>query len=99
MGNYASECRLGSFQDADIAGETNDSTSTPGGMLCFFGSDTFVPINWSCKKQTAVSHSSTEAKIISFDDGVRLKGIPPLNLWDLVVDMLRSSRRLDSFGE
>ena len=37
-----------------------------------FGSHTFVPISWMCKKQTAVSHSSTESEIISLDTGLRL---------------------------
>ena len=32
-----------------------------------FGSHTFVPISWMCKKQTAVSRSSTESEIISLD--------------------------------
>ena len=35
--------------------------------LCVFRSHTFVPISWMCKKQTAVSHSSTESEIISLD--------------------------------
>ena len=38
-----------------------------------------------CKKQTAVSHSSTESQIISLDAGLRLDGIPALDLWDLIV--------------
>ena len=42
----------------------------------FFGSHTFVPISWMCKKQTAVSHSSTESEIISLDTGLRLDGLP-----------------------
>ena len=33
----------------------------------FFGSHTFVPISWMCKKQTSVSHSSTESEIISLN--------------------------------
>ena len=41
----------------------------------FFGSHTFVPISWMCKKQTSVSHSSTESDIISLDAGLRLDGI------------------------
>ena len=48
------------------------SKSTSGGTLCIFGSHTFVPISWMCKKQTSVSHSSTEAEIFSrcrFTDG------------------------------
>ena len=37
-----------------------------------------------CKKQTAVSHSSTESEIISLDAGLRLDGITALDLWDLI---------------
>ena len=33
-----------------------------------------------CKKQTSVSHSSTEAEIISLDAGLRMDGIPALSL-------------------
>ena len=46
-------------------------SSTSGGTLCIFGSHTFVPISWRCKKQTSVSHSSTESEIISF--GCKIK--------------------------
>ena len=53
-----------------------------------FGSHTFVPISWMCKKQTSVSHSSTESEIISLDAGLRLFGIPALDLWDLIVFVL-----------
>ena len=35
----------------------------------FFESHTFVPKSWMCKKQTAVSHRSTESEIISLDAG------------------------------
>ena len=62
--NTAKQCRLGLFQDSDFAGDL-DSKSTSGGTLCIFGSHTFVPISWMCKKQTSVSHSSTESEIIS----------------------------------
>ena len=54
----------------------------------FFGSHTFVPISWMCKKQTSVSHSSTESEIISLDAGLRLDGIPALDFWDLIVLVL-----------
>ena len=54
----------------------------------FFGSHTFVPVSWLCKKQTAVSHSSTESEIISLETGLRLDGLPALELWDLIVSVL-----------
>ena len=88
VGNTARQCRLGLFQDSDFAGDLEDSKSTSGGTLCVFGRHTFVPISWMCKKQTSVSHSSTESEIISSDAGLRLDGIPALDLWDLIVSVL-----------
>ena len=55
-----------------------------------FGSHTFVPTCWMCKKQTSVSHSSTEVEIISLDAGSRMDGIPALTLWDLVIEVFHS---------
>ena len=55
-----------------------------------FGSQTFVPTSWMCKKQTSVSHSSTEADIISLDAGLSMDGIPALDLWDLVIEVFHS---------
>ena len=49
---------------------------------------TFVPVPCVCKKQTAVSHSRTEAEIISLGTGLRMGGIPALNYWDTVVQLL-----------
>ena len=80
MGNTAQQCRLGLFQDSDSAGDLEDSKSTSGRILCIFGRHTFVPISWMWKKQTSVSHSSTEAEIISLDAGLRTDGIPALSL-------------------
>ena len=87
-GNTAKQCRLGLFQDSDFAGDLEDSKSTSGGTVCIFGSHTFVPKSWMCKKQTAVSHSSTESEIISLDTGLRLDGLLALELWDLIVSVL-----------
>ena len=91
VGNTAKQCRLGLFQDSGFAGCLEDSKSTSGGTLCIFGSHTFVPISWMCKKQTSVSHSSTESEIISLDAGLRMDGIPALDLWDLIVTVLHGN--------
>ena len=100
VGNTAKQCRLGLFQVSDFAGDLEDSKSTSGGTLCIYGSHTFVPISWMCKKQTAVSHSSTESEIISLDTGLRLDGLPALELWDLIVSVLGSvSRVSDRSGQ
>ena len=89
--NTAKQCRLGLFQDSDFAGDLEDSKFTSGGTLCIFGSHTFVPRSWMCNKQTSVSHSSTESEIIPLDAGLRLDGIPALDLWDLIVTVLHGN--------
>ena len=49
-----------------------------------------MPVSWTCKKQTSVSHSSTEAEIISLGPGLRMEGIPALTYCDLVIEIFRS---------
>ena len=58
--------------------------------MCVFGSHTLVPISWMCKKQTAVSHSSTESEIISLDTGLRSDGLLALEVWDLIFSVFGS---------
>ena len=87
----AKQCRLGLFQDSDFAGDLEDSKSSFGGTLCIFGCHTFLPISWMCKKQTSVSHSSTDSEIISLDAGLRMDGIPALDVWDLIVTVLQGN--------
>ena len=100
MVKTAKQCRLGLFQDSDCAGDLEDPKSTSEGTLCIFGSHTFVPRSWMCKNQTAVSHSSTESEIISLDTGLRLDGLPALELWDLIVSVFGNvSRVSDRSGQ
>ena len=42
------------FKTPIFVGDLEDSKSTSGGTLCIFGSHTFVPIIWMCKKKTSV---------------------------------------------
>ena len=55
------------------------------------GPNTFAPLTWICKKQGAVSHSSTEAEIVALDAGTRMEGIPCLMLWQQVISMYKSN--------
>ena len=92
VGNTAKQCRLGLFQDSDFAGDLEDSKSTSGGTLCIFGAHMFQEVG--CKKQTSDSHSSTESQIISLDKGLRLDGLPALELWDLIISVLGNISRV-----
>ena len=40
-----------------------------------------MPSSRAFKKQTVVTHSSSEAEIISLDAGLRMEGIPAMSLW------------------
>ena len=73
-----------------LSSAESETISLDAGLLCIFGSHTFVPSSWMCKKQTSVSHSSTEAEIISLDAGLRIDGIPALTHWDLVIEVFHS---------
>ena len=47
------------------------------------------------KKQTAVSHSSTESVVISIGAGLRMDGSSALDLWDLVIEVLHPSTKVE----
>ena len=51
-----------------------------------------------CEQQTAISHSSAEAEVISLDVGLRMEGIPALVLWDQLLEVLapKASSRIKS---
>ena len=44
-----------------------------------------------CKKQSSLSQSSTESESISLDAGLRMDGLPALDLWDILIEVLRST--------
>ena len=91
VGNTAQQFRLGLFQDSDFVEDLEDSKSASGGNLCILGSRPFAPTSWTCKKQTSVSHSSTKAEVTSLNAGLRMDGVPALELWDSVIEVFHSS--------
>ena len=51
------------------------------GNMCIFGSRMFVPISWSF----------AESEVIPLGAGLRMDGIPTLDLWDMGIEVLHSS--------
>ena len=95
LSNTDQQCRLGLFQDSDLTGDLEDTKSISGGTLCIFWKSYICSNKLDvCKKQTAFSHSSTESEIISSDFGLRLDGLPALELWDLIVSVLGNVSRV-----
>ena len=71
--------------------------------MVLVGPNTFVPLTWMCKKQTAVSHSSIESEIVALDTSIRVEGIPALGMFDCVLDVLspmagQSKKTLEAFN-
>jgi hypothetical protein len=56
------------------------------------GPNTFAPVTASCKKQTCVSHSSTESEIVAAEQGIRTEGLQALAFWELVTELLRTDQ-------
>ena len=98
VGDYPKNCWLALFCDASFAGDLEDSKSTNGAYLCIVGPRTFVPVSWLCKRQTAVSHSSSEAEIIALDAGLRMEGIPALLLWETILKVFELGSKQSFYG-
>ena len=49
-----------------------------------------MPISWVYKKLTSISHSSSEAEVISLDASLREDGIPAHDLQDSVIEVFHA---------
>ena len=78
------EVSLQLFVDADFAGSRDDAKSTSGGFLELTGPNTFFPLVWSSKKQSATSKSTAETELVSLNYHLYDEGIPMLDLWQVI---------------
>ncbi len=85
VGNSLNEVQPHLFADADFAGCATTQRSTSGLHLCIRGSKTCFPIAGQSKRQGCVSHSTPEAEIVAADFGLRLSGLPALDLWHVLL--------------
>jgi len=92
VGNHVEECYLAAFTDASHADDAHDSKSTTGGVMAIVGPKTFVPLVAICKKQTAVSHSSTEAEMIALETLLRTEALPALAFWQVIYELYASTQ-------
>ena len=67
-----------------FAGSREDTKSTSGGFLALVGENTFFPLSWSSRKQTATSKSTAESEMVSLSNNLFDEGIPMLNLWQTI---------------
>ena len=76
MGDSPGDLKLSLYTDADHASDVEHAHSTSGMLLCLEGEQTFWPLCWGSRKQTATSRSTTEAEIISLSSGVFGEALP-----------------------
>ena len=76
MGDAFEDLHLSLYTDADHSGDVDHAQSTSGMILCLEGENTYWPLAWSSKKQTATSRSTTEAEIMSLSSGVFGEALP-----------------------
>ena len=92
VGDNPEQCKIMLFSDADFAGDLQTSKSTSGAFIAVVGNHTFAPINAICKRQSVVSHSSTESEIVALDFALRSEGLPLITFWEIVTDILGPRR-------
>ena len=78
------DLRLGLYTDADHSSEMEHTKSTSGSLLVLEGPNSWWPLSWASKKQTATSRSTTEAEIISLASGLFGEALPMQELAELV---------------
>ena len=82
------------FKTPILQGDLEDSKSTSGGTLCVFGSHTFVPISWMCKKQTFSFAQFNRIRNHFFRCRIEVGWYHlKLDLWDLIVAVLGNTNQ------
>ena len=64
-----------------LSGTFDTSRSTSGGFGEIVGNNTFFPLDWYSKRQTATAHSTTEAELVSASKMLRESLVPLQSLW------------------
>ncbi|MDE0839965.1 MAG: Ty1/Copia family ribonuclease HI, partial [Kiritimatiellae bacterium] len=83
-GDDMKDCKLVMYTDADFAGCTRTQRSTSGIVIMLIGPNTKMMLSAISKRQSAVSHCTTEAEMIATALGLRAEAIPFQILWDIL---------------
>ena len=73
------------YPDADLAGTFDSTKATSGGFVELAGLNTFFPLDWYSKRQTATAHSTSEAELLSASKMLREHAVPLQNLWKIML--------------
>ena len=73
------------FVDADFCGDNDTTKSSSGGWLVLAGPNSWFPLCWINRKQTATSRSTTESEIIALAKALFDEALPMLTLFDMLL--------------
>ena len=76
---------LHAYPDADLCGTFDTTRATSGGFVELIGLNTFFPLDWFSKRQSATGHSTTEAELVAASKMLRESLIPIQSLWSLLL--------------
>ena len=76
---------LHAYPDADLCGTFDTSRATSGGFVELIGVKSFFPLDWFSKRQSATSHSTTEAELVAASKMLRESLVPLQSLWSLML--------------
>ena len=82
VGDSSKDLTLWLYTDADFASDKSDSKSVSGVFCALAGPTTFFPLCALSKKQSCVSHSTTESEMVAADLGLRTEALPFMTLFD-----------------
>ena len=74
------------YMHADHCSAQEDTKSSSGMFLCLEGPNSFWPLSWASRKQTATARSTTEAEMISLGSGLFAEAIPMQEFLEQVYD-------------
>ena len=98
VGDAPQDCQVLAYCDASFADELATSKSTSGFFIAIVGPNTYMPINSFAKKQTAVSHSTTESEMVALEEGLRSEALQVLTFWEHAIQLF-SEPTTDSAGD
>ena len=79
------EICIGAYPDADLAGSRTSARSVSGGVAGLLGPKSWVALDWSSKRQTATSTSTSEAETISLCKLAKDSVMPLQSLWSAIL--------------
>ena len=73
------------YTDADHCSAQEDTKSSSGMYLTLEGPNSFWPLSWASKKQSATARSTTEAEMISLGSGLFSEAIPMQEYFECIL--------------